>query len=84
MTVDARKERFGDKDLKTLFKGATRLIVGRGKKYTDYNLKQEPMDAASLAKAVLGPTGNLRSPTLRVGKTYLVGFSEAGWDECFG
>jgi hypothetical protein len=27
-------------------------------------------------EAVLGPTGNLRAPTLRVGKTLLVGFSE--------
>ena len=26
--------------------------------------------------ALLGPTGNLRAPTVRVGKTLLVGFDE--------
>lgn len=30
--------------------------------------------------AMLGPTGNLRAPTLRSGKTVVVGFNE----ECFG
>jgi hypothetical protein len=26
---------------------------------------------------LLGPTGNLRAPTLRIGRTLLVGFDEA-------
>jgi len=28
---------------------------------------------------MLGPTGNLRAPTLRAGKTVLVGFNEEAW-----
>ena len=32
-------------------------------------------DEAAVA-AMLGPTGNLRAPTLRVGKTIIVGFNE--------
>ncbi len=31
---------------------------------------------APVVKALLGPTGNLRSPTMRVGKTLLIGFNE--------
>ena len=31
---------------------------------------------AELEKVALGPTGNLRAPTLRVGKTWFVGFNE--------
>lgn len=31
---------------------------------------------AECVDAMLGPTGNLRAPTLRVGKTVLVGFDE--------
>ena len=31
--------------------------------------------------ALLGPTGNLRAPALRVGKTLLVGFSEEVYRE---
>jgi hypothetical protein len=32
-----------------------------------------------LTAAVLGPSGNLRAPALRVGSTWLVGFDEAAW-----
>jgi hypothetical protein len=33
---------------------------------------------------MLGPTGNLRAPCLRVGKTVLVGFNEDAYREVFG
>jgi hypothetical protein len=33
---------------------------------------------------MLGPTGNLRAPCLRVGKTTLVGFNEDAYSEVFG
>ena len=38
-----------------------------------------PPDDDTLAGAMLGPTGNLKAPTLRVGGTLLVGFGEAGY-----
>ena len=34
--------------------------------------------------AMLGPTGNLRAPVLRVGKTVLVGFNEEAYAEVIG
>jgi len=37
--------------------------------------KNAPDDDTLLAH-MLGPTGNLRAPTLRVGKTLIVGFNE--------
>ncbi len=33
---------------------------------------------------MLGPTGNLRAPTLRAGKTVLVGFSEEVFEDALG
>ena len=33
--------------------------------------------------AMLGPTGNLRAPTARVGKTVLVGFNEDAYADAF-
>lgn len=39
------------------------------------DLKQESPDAATLTKLMLGPTGNLRAPTVRRGKTLVVGFN---------
>ena len=34
--------------------------------------------------AMLGPTGNLRAPTARVGKTVLVGFNDDSYGGVFG
>lgn len=33
-------------------------------------------DPDTAAAAMLGPTGNLRAPTLKVGRTLIVGFDE--------
>lgn len=41
------------------------------------DLKKEKPDQATLAGLLLGPTGNLRAPTLRTGRTLIVGFDEA-------
>lgn len=35
-------------------------------------------------KNVLGPSGNLRAPSLRMGKTWLVGFGEETYEKQFG
>jgi hypothetical protein len=43
--------------------------------------KSIPKDAVA---AMLGPTGNLRAPTARVGKTLLVGFNEDTYKGVFG
>ncbi len=37
-----------------------------------------------LVEAMLGPTGNLRAPTIRKGKTVLVGFNEELFEKVFG
>lgn len=50
------------------------LIVARGKKVTTFDLSGGPDDA--MLDAMLGPTGNMRAPTVRSGKTLLVGFNE--------
>jgi len=33
---------------------------------------------------VLGPAGTLRAPTLKSGRTVVVGYSEPAWEEFFG
>lgn len=72
-TVDAKKKRYAAKDLPALFQGARRIVVCKGSKVTE-------LDPARLeTAALLGPTGNLRAPTARVGKDWYVGFGEATW-----
>ena len=54
-------------------------MVAKGKKITEFE-SPSPEDEAAVT-AMLGPTGNLRAPTLRVGKTLLVGFNEERYAE---
>lgn len=53
-----------------------KLHVAKGKKVVQLDLKKDKPSEAELLKLVLGPTGNLRAPTLRVGKQLIVGFNE--------
>jgi arsenate reductase-like glutaredoxin family protein len=59
-----------------MLKGADLLIAARGKKVERIDLGAEKPDKATVERLMLGPTGNLRAPTLRVGRTILVGFDE--------
>lgn len=77
--MKASKQKFGAGDLKTLFAGAKSVTVSRGAKAAALDLKAAPPGSAAFAEAVLGPTGNLRAPTARIGKDWLVGFGEASW-----
>lgn len=69
-------------DAKTLLDSASKLIVAKGKKVTEFKGKDAKSDAA--VAAMLGPTGNLRAPTMRVGKTLVVGFNEEAFGGVFG
>jgi arsenate reductase-like glutaredoxin family protein len=59
-------------------------VVGRGKKVVTFDMKNDPPDDETLLAHLLGPTGNLKAPTLRKGKTLLVGFSEEAYRETLG
>ena len=58
-----------------------KLVVARGKNVNEVDLKKDRPDDESLIKLMLGPTGNLRAPTMKVGKTVLVGFNADAYDE---
>ncbi len=81
--VDARKQRYGPSDLSGVFKGATRVLAARGKKVLEIELSPNPADSEDLQRAVLGPSGNLRAPTLRVGTTIVVGFNPDVYADLF-
>jgi hypothetical protein len=82
--VKANRQKFGKGELKALFAGAKSVTVSRGAKQATLDLKAAPPGSAAFAEAVLGPTGNLRAPTARIGKDWLVGFGEAAWSEALG
>ncbi|SVD74678.1 uncharacterized protein METZ01_LOCUS427532 [marine metagenome] len=61
-------------DAKLLLGSASRLVAMKGKKVSEFNLLDKVNKDS--VNAMLGPTGNLRAPTIRVGSTYLVGYNE--------
>ncbi len=79
--VNAGTARLGRADALRLAEASSRVIVARGKKVVAFDMVRDPPDRATLLKALLGPTGNLRAPTIRRGKTLLVGFSEERYAE---
>ena len=63
--------------------GARRLILAKGKKVVEFDLKKEQPTEEQIQKMMLGPTGNLRAPTLVVGKTLIVGYNEEAYSKVF-
>ena len=60
------------------------IYAAKGKSVVHLNMKKDKPDNATLTKLLLGPTGNLRAPTLRKGKTLLVGFDQETYEKVFG
>lgn len=77
--TDAGKDRRGREQALELAKSVKRIVVGKGKKVVVFDMVKAPPDDDTLAGCLLGPTGNLRAPTLRVGTTLLVGFNEEAY-----
>ena len=74
-TVNATKVRYAAADALALLAGIDTLVAAKGAKVETFDLKTaRPADAALLAR-LMGPTGNLRAPTARVGRTLVVGFN---------
>ena len=79
--MNASKERKDRAEALALAKTAGKIIVAKGKKIVTFDLKKDPPDDDTLAAHLLGPTGNLRAPTLRRGQVLYVGFNEDAYRE---
>jgi arsenate reductase-like glutaredoxin family protein len=82
--VNAAQQRYGASDLSEVLGDARTLVVAKGKQVLTFDLARDAPSAAELARVMLGPTGNLRAPTARVGKQVLVGFSPDAYGDVFG
>jgi arsenate reductase-like glutaredoxin family protein len=81
--VDARKVRLEQKDALAMLTDIEEIYVAKGKRVSHLDLRKENPGNDALLSLLLGPTGNLRAPTLRVGRTLLVGFDEATYEKMF-
>jgi hypothetical protein len=82
--VAAAKTRIGPAAALKLLAGIDRIISSRGKKVTVLDLKRDRPDEATILAHLIGPTGNLRAPTARVGRTLLVGFNPDAYRRVLG
>ena len=60
------------------------MYAAKGTRVVHVDLRKEQPDEPTLRALLLGPTGNLRAPTLRRGRTLIVGFDEATYARLLG
>ena len=80
--VIANKVKFNREETFQLLGECSSVRVAKGKKIKAYDLASA--DADDIAKDILGRSGTLRAPALRVGDTFVVGFNAEMYTELFG
>lgn len=76
LAIENASKKLGAEKGLELAKGASELVVAKGQRITTLVSAKERADDDLVFEHMLGPTGNLRAPTIVVGKTVLVGFNE--------
>ena len=82
--MDAKKATITRQRALDVLEGVDELYATKGKKVIHVDLKHEKPDRATIEGLIIGPSGNLRAPTLRRGRTLLVGFDEATYAKVLG
>ena len=59
-------------------------MVIKGKRVVDHDLARARPADEELERLLLGPSGNLRAPTVKRGRTVLVGFSQDTYADVLG
>jgi arsenate reductase-like glutaredoxin family protein len=82
--VDAKKKTMSAAQALALAKQVDEIIATKGKQVVHLDLRREKPDPETLKSLLIGPSGNLRAPTLRIGKTLVVGFDEKTYRNLLG
>lgn len=77
--MDARKQKIDSGQAWELLSGAEQLTVAKGKKVVAFDSVAAEEEA--VLKNVMGPSGNLRAPTFKIGDTFVVGFHQEMYEE---
>jgi arsenate reductase-like glutaredoxin family protein len=81
---DAKKATIKGEAALGVLKDVDELYVAKGKRVVHVDLRRDKPPRAELLALLLGPTGNLRAPTLRKGRTLIVGFDDATYADLLG
>ena len=82
--TDAKKATIKGEAALGVLKDVDELYAAKGKRLVHVDLKRGKPPRAELLGLLLGPTGNLRAPTLRKGRTLIVGFDDATYTRLLG
>ena len=81
MQVDARKTTLKANEALALVREVDEIYATKGQKIIHVDLRKDKPDKAQLLALLLGPSGNLRAPTLRKGRTLVVGFNAETYEK---
>jgi hypothetical protein len=70
------------KEARSIAKASSEVYIAKGKKLDVFDMKSASI--SEVTEKMLGPTGNLRAPTMRVGKITVVGFSDEAFHKVLG
>ena len=79
--MDAKKKILKEKEALALVREVDEIYATKGRKVIYVDLQKDKPGRAQLLALLLGPTGNLRAPTLRKGRTLVVGFDAATYEK---
>jgi hypothetical protein len=82
-TVDAKKIRIAQSEALKMVLQVDHLYVAKGAKIVHFDMRKDNPGEETILAHVMGPTGNLRAPTLRVGNNLLVGFNDEMYASVF-
>src|SRR5437016_5720059 len=74
---DAKKAPLKGEAALSLLADVDEIHAVKGQRVVRVDLTRDRPPRAELLGLLLGPTGNLRAPTVRTGRTLIVGFDEA-------
>lgn len=80
---DARKVKYGKPQIAALLRGTSLVVASKGKASVDFDLRSDPPVEKVLYEHLIGPTGTLRAPAMRLGRTLVIGFNEERWKLLF-
>jgi hypothetical protein len=69
-------------EARAIAKASSKVYVAKGKKLDVFEMKNATI--SEVTEKMLGPTGNLRAPTMRIGKITVVGFNDEAYQAVLG
>lgn len=81
MVIDAKKSTIAEADVGAVLKEVDQIYSTRGRTVEHLDLKRDKPSKAAIRHAIIGPSGNLRAPAVRLGRTLLIGFEEGMYDQ---